>query len=72
MTVFSSFSEFDKAFNKCVIRSRTIYGHCYKCPKGLWWVEGTDFSYVIRQAESYFSQYAFDGEYDDLIASGIK
>lgn len=59
----------EAAFEKCVAKSKCIYGDRYRCVKGLWQVDGSDSAYVRRQAVHYFIQYYLDGEYDDLLNS---
>lgn len=59
----------DAAFEKCVIKSKCIYGDRYRCVKGLWQVDGDDGFYLRGQAFHYFMQYYLDGEYDDLLNS---
>ena len=40
----------DAAFEKCVIKSKCIYGDRYRCVKGLWQVDGDDSFYLRGQA----------------------
>jgi hypothetical protein len=62
-------AELDAAFEKCVIKSKCIYGDRYRCVKRLWQVDGNDSGYVRGRAFYYFMQYYLDGEYDDLLNS---
>jgi hypothetical protein len=61
--------ELDAAFEKCVVKSKSIYGDRYRCAKGMWQVDGSDSTYVRRRAYHYFTQCYLDGKYDDLLNS---
>lgn len=56
-------------FTDCVTESHDPCGRtCFDCKKGLWAVSAPDPHTALAEARHYYTQYANDGEYADIIA----
>ena len=61
----------DRDFERCTIYKRHGRRVSVRCRLGLWMVDGTDATAVIREAKHYFRQYREDGEYDDILSGKV-
>jgi hypothetical protein len=56
-------------FTYCVTSTQELDGRVeVACKKGLWAVSAPDAETALAEARHYYTQYANDGEYKDIIA----